>query len=135
MHLGRGPVEETNPSISSFYSALIACLNDPAFRDGQWQLLDARSAWDGNGSHDAFVTFAWSAPDDRRRIVAVNYADHRSQCYVTLPWGDLGGRTWRVRDRLGEAVYDRDGSDLSGRGLYLDVPAWATHVFDVTPGD
>jgi hypothetical protein len=61
----------------------------------------------------------------------VNYAGHRSQCYVRLPWGDLAGRTWRLRDRLGDALYDREGGDLSARGLFLDMPAWGYHAFEV----
>jgi hypothetical protein len=65
--------------------------------------------------------------------VAVNYADHPSQCYVALPWGDLPGLTWRLRDRLGSAVYDRDGADLAARGLYLDLLAWGYHAFEVAP--
>jgi hypothetical protein len=52
---------------------------------------------------------------------------------VVLPWGDLAGRTWRLHDRLGGAVYERDGTDLFTRGLYLDMPAWGTHAFEVQP--
>ena len=63
----------------------------------------------------------------------MNYADHQSQCYVAMPWGDLAGRTWRLADRLGAALYDREGADLSTRGLYLDLPAWGYHVFEVQP--
>jgi hypothetical protein len=33
---------------------------------------------------------------------------------------------------MGTAQYDRSGSELVSRGLYLDVPAWGYHVFDVT---
>jgi hypothetical protein len=32
---------------------------------------------------------------------------------------------------MSDAVYDRSGDDLLARGLYLDVPAWGVHVFDV----
>ena len=48
----------------------------------------------------------WTGPGDLRRLVVVNYAFHRSQGYALLPWDDLAGRTWRLHDRLGEAVYD-----------------------------
>jgi glycosidase len=130
-HLGRGPAEAPDAAIAAFYDGLLACLNDPAFRDGHWQLLDARPAWEGNGTSDAFVPFSWTGPGDLRRLVAVNYAGHQSQCYVMLPWGDLVGRTWQLRDQLGGAVYDRDGTDLSTHGLYLDMPPWGYHAFDV----
>jgi hypothetical protein len=130
-HLGRGPTETPDASIGAFYDGLLACLRDPAFRDGQWQLLEALPAWEENRTHDAFIVFAWTGPGDQRRLVVVNYAGHQGQCYVHFPWGDLEGRTWRLRDRLGEAVYDREGTDLSAQGLYLDLPPWGYHAFDV----
>jgi hypothetical protein len=30
-----------------------------------------------------------------------------------------------------EATYDRSGDELSSKGLYLDVPPWGYHAFDV----
>jgi glycosidase len=133
VHLGRGPVEPPEPGIAAFYDRLVECLKDPAFRDGDWQLLEGRAAWYGNDSWDAFVAFAWTGPGGRRRLVAVNYADHRSQCYLAMPWSDLDGRTWRLQDLTGPSVYDRPGGDLTEQGLYLDLPAWGYHVFAVSP--
>ncbi|WKN22155.1 hypothetical protein [Azotobacter vinelandii] len=99
--------------------------------EGRWQLLDTDPAWAGNRSHDALIAFAWSGPGGRRRLVAVNYADHPSQGFVRLPWDDLAGRDWYLRDRLGPARYERDGTDLAARGLYLDLPAWGCCAFEV----
>jgi hypothetical protein len=132
VHLGRGPVEAPNPGIAAFYDGLLQCLKDPAFRDGHWQLLACRPAWDGNGTWDSFVAFSWTGPGDLRRLVAVNYAPHQSQCYVAMRWRDLEKRIWCLRDRTGPAVYDRQGGDLMSQGLYLDMPAWGYHVFAVS---
>jgi hypothetical protein len=79
------------------------------------------------------VVFAWTGPGERRRLVAVNYAGHPGQCFVALPWLDLADATWRLRDLTGPAVYDREGSSLAHEGLYLDMPAWGYHVFEVSP--
>ncbi len=133
VHLGRGPVEAAEPEIGAFYDSLLACLKDPAFRAGEWQLLECRPAWHENWTWDAFVACAWTGPGESRRLVAVNYAGQQGQCYVALPWRDLDGRTWRFRDLTGPAVYDRPAGDLAGPGLYLDLPAWGYHVFDVAP--
>jgi glycosidase len=133
MHLGRGPAETPDAAIGAFYDTLLACLRDPAFRDGDWRLLDARGAWQGNDTNDAFIAFSWSGPGDLRRLVAVNYSEHQSQCFVTLPWEDLPGRTWRLADRMGDAVYHRGGDDLFERGLYLDMPPWGYHAFEFGP--
>jgi hypothetical protein len=32
---------------------------------------------------------------------------------------------------MGPASYERDGTDLVSRGLYLDMPPWGFHVFEV----
>jgi len=133
VHLGRGPEETRDATIAEFYGDLLGCLRDAAFRLGSWQLLGCRPAWEGNPTHDDFLAFSWSGPGDLRRLVVVNYSGHQGQCYVGLPWGDLGGRTFRLRDRLGPAVYDREGNGLSAQGLYLDLPAWGYHVFEIVP--
>jgi hypothetical protein len=133
VHLRRGPVEMLDSSLSTFYNGLIEVLKDPVFRQGQWQLLEADSAWQGNESHDSFIIFSWSGPGSLRRLVAVNYSNRQSQCYVQLPWDDLAGRIWKLHDRLGTAVYERNGDDLSGQGLYLDMPPWGVHGFAVEP--
>jgi hypothetical protein len=67
-------------------------------------------------------------------LIAVNFAGHQSQCYLRLPFPELAGRMVRLKDQAGAASYERDGDDLLARGLYLDVPAWGYHVFEVSTG-
>jgi hypothetical protein len=33
---------------------------------------------------------------------------------------------------MSSAVYERSGDDLLTAGLYLDMPGWGHHVFDVS---
>jgi hypothetical protein len=86
----------------------------------------------GNWTWDRFIAWSWQAPDGRRRLVAVNYAGNQGQCYVRLPFADLAGRRVRLEDLLSSARYDREGSDLVSRGLYLDLPPWGFHAFAMT---
>ena len=115
-----------------FYDRLLSVLRNPAVRTGAWQLLECVSAWDANPTWDSFVAFAWHGADDELLLVTVNYAPNQSQCYVRLPFADLGNGQWRLKDLLGDATYDREGKDLSDRGLYLDEAAWKTSVFSLT---
>ena len=131
VHLGRGPLEEPDTQIAGFYNKLIAALEDPALLDGEWRLLAASPAWDGNGSHEAMIIFSWTGPGELRRFVAVNYGPHSSQCYVQIPWDRLAGRVWRFADRLSAAIYDRHGDELALKGLYLELPAWGAQLFEV----
>ena len=132
VHLRRGPAEPVDDETAGFYSALLECLRDPVFREGDWRLLDCRPAWDDNWTADCFVTCSWTGKQGEKRLIAVNYSDHQSQCRVAIPWTDLEGQMWQLRDRMGPAIYERSGSELASQGLYLDMPAWSYHVFHLS---
>lgn len=134
-HLGRAPDEPVDAGLQTFYERLLGLLKHPVVRDGSWRLLECVPAWDGNGSHDSFVAFGWEIPGEPRLVVVVNYSPHASQCYLRLPYDDMARTNWRLRDELGSDVYDRQGSDMATRGLYLDMPAWgiAAYKFDQMP--
>ena len=64
-HLGRGPIEPADPRLRQFYDRLLTALKLPAVRDGGWQLLECRPAWDGNWTSECFVAYAWEGPEPR----------------------------------------------------------------------
>jgi hypothetical protein len=130
-HLVRAPEEPVNIGLKKFYAQLLEILRRPVVRDGQWQLLECIPAWDGNPSSDNFIAFSWQDASGARLFAAVNFAAERGQCYVRLPFSDLGGRAWNLRDMLGDATYERDGNELQSRGLYLDVAPWCCHIFEM----
>jgi hypothetical protein len=133
-HLGRAPDEPSNHELAKFYDRLLGILRRPAVRQGEWRLLECVPAWEGNWTWDRFLAFAWHLHGGERLLVAVNYAGNQGQCYVRLPFDDLGNARWRLTDLMGDATYDRDGDDLQSRGLYLDVPPWHASVFSLERG-
>jgi len=130
-HLVRGPEEPIDMNLERFYWRLLEVLRHPVVREGCWQLLECSPAWEGNWTSDCVLAYSWTGNDGTKRLVAVNYSDHQSQCYVALPWTELSGRTWKLLDQMGTAIYERAWDDLAAKGLYLDMPAWAYHVFDI----
>ena len=129
-HLVRAPFEPGDDAVQRFYDRLLASLRTPSVRDGEWRLIECVPAWDGNWTSDCDLAWMWAGTTGERRLVAVNYAGNQSQCYVRLP--ALGGRGVRFRDVMGSLTFDRDGHDLDARGLYLELPSWGYHVFEVT---
>ena len=129
-HLVRGPVEPTDNSVRQFYDRLLEVLRSPAMRDGDWRLLECVQAWDGNWTVDCYLAWMWTGRTGERRLVAVNYAGNQSQCYVRLP--SPGARAVTFKDLMGASTFERDGRDLDAHGLYVDLPAWGYHVFELT---
>jgi hypothetical protein len=60
--------------------------------------------------------------------VVVNLSGQPAQGRVPLAWADLPGRSWRLTDLLGEQVFDRDGTELAGPGLYVALEPWQYHL-------
>ncbi|HWQ93604.1 MAG TPA: alpha-amylase, partial [Clostridia bacterium] len=130
MHVGRRPAEPVDAPLQAFYHRLLQALGRPEARDGEWRLWDCRPAWVANGTWDQFIVFSWEL-GNRRLLACVNYGPSQGQCYVTLGLKDLAGRTFTLVDLLGEARHDRDGDGMAGAGLYLDMPPWGFHLFEM----
>lgn len=128
-HLVRAPKEEVDSSTQQFYSRLLEILQQPAFRDGAWQLLPCWSVWDGNYSNDNFIAYAWTKGKGRF-LVTVNYSHASSQCFVKLPFEDLRNKKWQLKDLIQGTTYERSGDQLVNEGLYLDEPGWKVYVFE-----
>ncbi|MGD0583850.1 MAG: alpha-amylase family glycosyl hydrolase [Bacteroidales bacterium] len=128
-HLVRAPVEPVNEDIAGFYRKLTEVLHQPLFRTGIWKLLECIQAWEGNRTYDRYISFAWYENTGGKTVIAVNYSQSRSQCYVKLPFNDLDNKTWILRDLLSGNSFEREGGDLCSKGLYLDEPGWKVYVF------
>ncbi|HWS01701.1 MAG TPA: alpha-amylase family glycosyl hydrolase [Prolixibacteraceae bacterium] len=130
-HLVRAPEEQIRTNLQEFYAQLLSILRKPVFRDGIWRLCECAPAWEGNGSWDSFLAFAWEAADGSRALVVVNYSVNAGQCYVNIPFTDIAGKLIRFKDLMSTACYDRAGTELIMKGLYLDLTAWGYHVFEI----
>ncbi|MFG1990916.1 alpha-amylase [Actinoplanes sp. NPDC048988] len=126
--LGRFPDEPADTGLREFYRKVAGAA--AIARRGQWTLLEP-GGWPDNPTHQDVLAWSWH-DEGTRHVVAVNFGDHDSQARIALPWADLGGRAWRLTDLADGRVFDRDGDDLAGNGLYVGLPPWGYHVFSFT---
>ena len=129
VHLCRAPVEPADKEIAAFYDRLLSCLP----QEGAWSLVEPQAAWNGNPTAQDFVAYGWSMQEGNNLVVVVNYSDHQSQCRLRLPFADLGGRRLRLTDMMGSEIYDRDGNEMEGPGLFIDLAPWRYNVFRLEP--
>jgi glycosidase len=134
LHLRRRPDEPADPVLVDFYDRLLGLLADPVLRDGSWQLLPTRAAWEGNPTADAYVVAGWAPRADAplRWLVVVNLSDEQAQCRVELATVIAAAETLTLVDRMHEGVdYVRDVADLAAGGLFLDLEPHGYNVFEV----
>ena len=92
--LGRRPVEPVNTTVLAFYEKLLAAINAPIFRDGEWALCE-RWGWPDNSSFEHMVVWSWSRDNDRR-LIAVNLSGSAVEARVQVPWKRYEGATWSL---------------------------------------
>lgn len=130
VHLGRGPLEANDPDIKAFYDRLTSIFNSEVGKRGAWRVLTCEPAWDGNPTHSHFISYYLSHPEGDL-LIAVNYANYQSQCFVRLPEDAKLSGTVRLADLLSDAIYDRNSEELLSRGLFLDVQGFTAHIFSI----
>jgi glycosidase len=130
VHLRRRQAEPVAHELQGFYLWMLECLRRPEAHDGQWQLWELRPAWEGNSTWEQFIVCSWEL-GGRLLLATVNYGTTQGQCYARLSTPTLANRQVVLDDLLGEVRYERDGNELHDLGLYLDMPAYGYHLFEV----
>jgi hypothetical protein len=129
VQLGRRLAEPSDLPIQAHYERLLGAVSHPVFHEGEWRRLEPQPAGIGE-SYRGFIAHHWSL-GDARRLVTVNWSAQQAQCFLPLRLPALAGTSWQLRDLLGAALYQRWGDDLLAPGLYLDMPAYSYHLFDL----
>lgn len=130
--LARRPAEPVDHDLAAFYSQLLKAVNREAFRQGQWRLCE-HSGWPDNPSYQGVLAWCWTHGDERY-LVVVNYQPQAAQAKICVPWDELRGKAWRLGDVLSDQTYDRNGSEMRDAGLYVDLPPWQFHLFELRAG-
>ena len=125
--LGRRPAEPIDQEVQTFYGKLLAAINAPIFRDGEWQLCEC-SGWSDNPTCQNLISWNWVTKDDRR-LVVVNLSEHPVQARVRVPGKEIPGAKWHLTDAFSGWSYDRDGDEMAGPGLYIELNAWSYYFF------
>jgi hypothetical protein len=127
--LGRRPVEPVDEELRAFHLRLIETA--AGVRRGAWQLCDT-SGWPDDHSHEQLLAWSWS-DGEHRTLVVINYADVPAAGRVHPPWDDLADETWRLEDQLSGEAFERDGTEASAEGLFVQLAPWGCHILTWSP--
>jgi hypothetical protein len=125
--LARRPDEPPEPECREFYANLLQGIAKEKLRSGAWQLCE-RIGWPDNSSYLNLVAWCWTRKDARHLLI-VNLSDSAAQARVQVPGDGIRGRKWRLVDVLNGDSFDRDGNEMGGEGLYVELRPWECNFF------
>jgi hypothetical protein len=126
--LARRPEETPDLELLAFYRRLLDALRMGDYLTGTWRLRE-HTGWQDNTSYLNLVSWSWQKGDSRCLIV-VNFSAEPSQGRVRVPWDDLTGGIWHLRDIFANEVFERYGDEMQSQGLFVDLPPWGFHFLE-----
>ena len=135
--LSRRPDEPADADLAAWYRRLLATVAGHRIRAGTWQQAGI-SGWPGNDSARNLLAWCWTTAGGQagdgaaRHLVVVNFSAEPAQGRVGLGWDGVGGSGWTLTDLLDDRVFQRDGDELAGQGLFVDLPPWGCHLLAIT---
>lgn len=127
--LARWREETVDHDLALFYRRLLQETSREVFRNGAWGLCE-RNGWPDNSSYMNILTWCWKKEEERCLIV-INFSDKSSQARVKVPWVELRGKEWQLKDVMSNDSYLRSGSEMQEAGLFVDLGPWKFHFFQL----
>lgn len=127
VQLGRMPIEKPCEQIVIHYKSLMQIISADIFKNGEWNLLEPLSSWEGNYTFENILAWHWNYKNENR-LVVINYSDKISTCRIKL---DLTGYNseFELIDLLNQKTYVRSSEEIHHQGLYIELKAYKSHIF------
>jgi hypothetical protein len=133
IQLLREPKEAADTEVMKFYERLLKVVNQPAFHEGEWSLLEISQAGDSNESHHNLLAWSWRYAE-QLKIVVVNYSSSPAQGWVKLPLPLKATGGILFHDELTGLTYTRDADEVVRQGLSIDLSPYHAQILAVLGG-
>lgn len=128
IQLGRTPIDTRNNEIRKFYDNLLDIIPGKNFNDAKWRMCNIDPV-DDDSYHNA-IAYNWTL-NDQMKLIVVNYSTKLCKAHIKIPNLDFGSSEWIFKDLLHSKEYIYSGENFSQYGLYIELNAWKSHIFDV----
>ena len=132
VHLGRRFAELPDMEEQAFFDRLLTAVAASSIGRGDWHLLESARTWAEDESHRSIFALLWQSSDGCRDLIVVNLAPHQSEANLPIRFQGIASRAGRLKDRLSDADYGRDGSAMCGEGLFVRLLPFEAQIFEIT---
>ncbi len=129
VQLGRRQTEEYNQELMEFYLRLLNAVPSKELGELKWSLCKVESVNPSNFSYTNLISYLWSS-EKQNHLIVVNFSPYAAQGHVRINI-NYGIEDWTFTDLLAQKSYSYNGEDLNKYGLYIDLPAWSGHIFNI----
>ena len=129
VQLGRRQTEETNKNLLDFYQHLLKIIPGRELEKGDWTLCNIEPVQFDESSINLIAYLRWI--NETYRLIVVNLSSIHSKAHINTEKINFGSKNWAFIDLLNQKKYKYKGEALDNYGLYVELPGWQAHIFDI----
>jgi hypothetical protein len=129
VQLRRRSPEQPDPLLTQLYERLLGL---PGMQPGTFDFLTPRAVQEGDLSSDHILAWTWQS-DLRAWLVVINYASTNSRCWIDPIPVLVSAETLHFSDLWQHTDVFHSGAVLRRQGLYVELPAFGSHLFAIRP--
>ena len=76
------------------------------------------------------ISYLWWS-DDIYRLTIVNFSSEIAKAHIVISQLNYGSSDWLFIDLITGKIYNYNGVNLDKFRLYVKLPAWGGHIFDI----
>ncbi|KKN48105.1 hypothetical protein LCGC14_0656370 [marine sediment metagenome] len=130
VQLGKRQIEEENLDLLKFYSHLLQIIPGKDLENGDWSLCSVNSVELEDRSFTNIISYLWWS-DNIYRLTVVNFSSEIAKAHIVISQLNYGSSDWLFTDLITGKNYNYNGVNLDKFGLYVKLPAWGGHIFDI----
>lgn len=131
IQLARVPLEPVRTDLEARYRRLLSVRPAPGGEEAVWSLCETHAF--SPSTANPLIAHRWTQAG-KSWLTVVNYGAEPVRGTVKVPWLAPGPALWSFTDLLSGQRYGYPGGNLRTYGLYVELPAWGSHVFLTVPG-
>ena len=132
VQLGRRQSEEEDQEILEFYLQLLNSLPEKKMREEIWTMCKVDPT--GDLSNTNLIAFVWQF-EENYLLIVINFSPYLAKGNIIIGDLDYGSIKWSFTDLLTQKVFVYEGNHLDAHGLFVELPAWNGHIFDLRKTD
>lgn len=127
VQLGREPEEKPDEKIKEFYHNLLQITKASIFRNGEWKMLEVSPVGENDYSFENLLAWEWML-NNSLMLVVINYSNSTARCRLKLEI-DSENDEVILSDLLNNTNYKRSLKEISGKGLFIELKSFNSHIF------
>ncbi|MEJ2249481.1 MAG: alpha-amylase family glycosyl hydrolase [Candidatus Lokiarchaeota archaeon] len=130
VQLQKRPILKINEDLLQYYYNLLQISRKIKHQNLNYNMCEVSNIDSYEYSSENLISSQWKNKY-LKYLIVTNFSPYKSKGNVLIKKNPFGETNWEFNDLLNQKTYTYNGKDLERYGLYVELDAWKSHIFEV----